>query len=69
MRSTFHQLRPDGRYQPLVIGRAELEKIADGKEHDVVYHSLAVPGLSLSMRKLLREEIPGPGDQGSAPRP
>ncbi len=51
MRVSFHQLQADGRYQPVVIGKPELERVVETRE-DVVYDSVPVPGLSLSMLKL-----------------
>ncbi|MFQ5854099.1 MAG: Uma2 family endonuclease [Anaerolineae bacterium] len=51
LKITFYRLQSDGRYEPLVIGPQELQRIVDTKE-DRIYESVAVPGLSQSLLQL-----------------
>ncbi len=48
---TFNRRQADGRYEPLRFGPEELARITS-RETDVVYDSVAVPGLSLSLLDL-----------------
>jgi Uma2 family endonuclease/predicted RNase H-like HicB family nuclease len=52
-RMTFYRLGDDGRYQPWELGPAEIAPIVESDE-DRRYASVAVPGLSLSLRDLWR---------------
>jgi Uma2 family endonuclease/predicted RNase H-like HicB family nuclease len=50
-RMTFYHLGDDGRYQPLVLDAPEITRIA-GPSEEHLYASVAVPGLTLSLREL-----------------
>ncbi len=48
---TFYRLQPEGRYTPLVFDAHDVQRIVETQE-DILYDSVAVPGLSLSLLRL-----------------